>query len=316
MKIVHTASFWPESAHDSVMVLGNFDGMHKGHQAVIGRARDIARAQNLPLAMMTFEPHPRRFFQPELPMLRIVPFAEKARLLRDAGVEYLYVARFNAQFSKLSAEEFIGAILRETLHVAHVVTGHDFAFGNKRSGDGDTLNSYAKTYNYEYTQVPAVTMDGANAYSSTAIRQALAEGRMKDAAAILGRLYSIKGIIIHGDKRGRSIGFPTANIRPAPLYRPRYGVYAVRLHLGEKDYDAVANFGFRPTLDGQRCVLEVHAIDAEFDAYGHSARVEFLEFIRAEKKFSGVEALVAQISNDVEAAKAIHATHTPIVEVL
>lgn len=304
MKLIHTLSYWPKPAHGNVMALGNFDGMHKGHQAVIGRARDIARAQNRPLAIMTFEPHPRRYFKPDLPILRIVPFAEKARLLRAAGVDYLYVARFNQAFSQLSAERFMRHILCEGLQVAHVVTGHNFAFGHNRSGTVQTLREAAQQGNFAYTEVEAVA-DG-EVYSSTSIRKALREGQVNAAAAILGRPYSIHGVIIHGDKRGRSIGFPTANIRPSPLYLPRFGVYAVRLAVDDAEYEAVANLGLRPTVDGTHCLLEVHALDATFDGYGKHARVEFVQFIRPEQKFSGIDALVAQITQDCKAAKSIH----------
>lgn len=304
MKLIHTLSHWPQSAHGSVMALGNFDGVHKGHQAVIGRSRDIARAQSRPLAVMTFEPHPRRYFRHDQPVLRIVPFAEKARLLRDAGVDYLYVARFNRAFSQLSAEEFMQDMLGDKLHVAHVVTGHNFTFGHNRGGNAQTLHKAQQRGDFAYTEVEAVA-DG-EVYSSTSIRKALSEGRVEDAAAVLGRPYSIHGQIIHGDKRGRSIGFPTANIRPSPLFLPRFGVYAVRLLLGDVIYNAVANLGNRPTVDGQHCLLEVHALDTAFDGYGQQARVEFVHFIRPEQKFSGIDALTEQIAQDCVAAKAIH----------
>lgn len=305
MKIIRSLEYWPSTAYGSVMALGNFDGLHKGHQAVIGRARAIAREQGRPLAVMTFEPHPRRFFRPGLPILRIVSFSEKARLLREAGVDYLYVARFNRAFSGLSAQEFIAQVLGAGLHVGHVVTGHNFAFGHQRGGSVQTLRDAAAAGAFDYTQVEAVAREEA-VYSSTAVREALTEGRMRDAAALLGRPYSIHGTVIHGHKRGGGIGFPTANIRPAPLYLPRFGVYAVRLHVGGAHYEAVANFGNRPTVDGQTVLLETHALDAQFDAYGKAARVDFVDFIRPERKFSGIDALKAQIAQDVMAARAIH----------
>lgn len=306
MRIIRSLSNWPQAAHCSVMALGNFDGFHLGHQAVIGRAREIARSQNRPLAIMTFEPHPRRFFQPELPILRIVPFSEKARLLREAGVDYLFVARFNAAFSMLSAEEFVQAVLLRGLHVAHVVTGHNFAFGYRRGGDVEYLSSCAREKGFSYTRVDAAAMEDGEIYSSTAIRTALSEGRMEDAAALLGRSYAMRGLVIHGDKRGHGIGFPTANMRPAPLFLPRLGVYAVRLHVLGGVYPGVANLGLRPTVDGARKLLEVHALDATLDCYGAIAQVEFLSFIRPERKFPGLDALKAQISEDVRTAKAIH----------
>lgn len=306
MRIIRSLSHWPQAAQCSVMALGNFDGVHLGHQAVIGRAREIARNQNRLLAIMTFEPHPRRFFQPELPILRIAPFSEKARLLRDAGVDYLFVARFNAAFSMLSAEEFIQDILLKGLHVAHVVTGHNFAFGYRRGGNVEYLEACAKEKGFAYTRVDAAVMEDGDVYSSTAIRTALSEGRMEEVASLLGRSYAMRGPVIHGDRRGHSIGFPTANIRPAPLYLPRLGVYAVRLHVQGQVYSAVANLGLRPTVDGARKLLEVHALDAVLDCYGAHANVEFLSFIRPERKFPGLDALKAQIKDDVRTARAIH----------
>lgn len=306
MRITHTLSDWPEDARGAVMALGNFDGMHQGHQAVIAKARALAKAQGRPLAVMTFEPHPRRFFNPDLPILRITPFSDKARLLRAAGVEHLYVARFNRSFSELSADEFIGDVLLRALGVAHVVTGHNFGFGYKRSGDTAYLAEQAERLGYGYTRLELVKAEAGKAYSSTAIRHALEAGEVETAAAMLGRAYTMRGHVIHGDKRGRSIGFPTANIRPAPLFLPRYGVYAVRLHVADACFDGVANLGMRPTVDGSRRLLEVHALDMAQDVYGKEATVEFVKFIRPEMKFSGIDALKAQIAQDVMAARAIH----------
>lgn len=307
MRIVRDLPRWPQEAHGSVMALGNFDGMHRGHQAVIAEARDIATREGRPLAIMTFEPHPRRFFNPTLPILRIVPFSDKARLLRNAGVDFLYVSRFDHTLSLMSAEEFVTGVLLEGLKVGHVVTGHNFAFGHKRGGDVTFLRKRSEALGFGYTQVAAVMPDaGEHAYSSTAIRHALETGDVEEAAHLLGRAYTMRGHIIHGDKRGRGIGFPTANIRPAPLFLPRHGVYAVRLHVDGECYPAVANLGLRPTVDGKKRLLEVHALDVQVDLYGKEAQVEFVRFIRPEQTFAGLEALKAQIALDADAARAIH----------
>lgn len=302
MRIVHSIPFWPQAAHGCVIALGNFDGVHAGHQAVLSRARALAHAQGVPLAVMAFEPHPRRFFNPALPVLRIAPFAEKARLLRAAGVDYFHVAHFNAAFASLSADAFVRDILLDGLKVSHVVTGHNFAFGHKRQGDSAYLAERAAALGFGYTQVDAASREG-EVYSSSAVRNALSEGDVVAASAILGRTYAMRGLVIHGDQRGRTLGFPTANIRPSPLFLPKAGVYAVRMRLqrGETDgelMDGVANLGTRPTVDGHQLRLEVHLFDRDIDLYGRKVTVAFEAFIRAERKFDGLDALKGQISQD------------------
>lgn len=297
MKIIRSPETWPQEAHGAVMALGNFDGVHAGHRVVIGHAKALASAQGRPLAVMTFEPHPRRFFKPGLPILRIVPLAEKARLLRDLGVDYLYIARFNATFSQLSAESFLRRLLLDKLQVAHIVTGHNFAFGHHRQGNSDYLAQYSHLWHYAYTQVEAVAAKNI-VYSSSGVRQALSEGNIAMASHLLGRPYGIRGTVIHGQKRGRQLGFPTANIRPSPLFLPKAGVYAVRMTAGEQTYAGVANLGTRPTVDGHTQLLEVHVFDATPDLYGQHVSVEFASFIREEQKFDGIDALKTQIAAD------------------
>lgn len=294
------------------MALGNFDGLHRGHQAVMERARAESRKQAKPLSVMTFEPHPRRFFRPDLPVLRIVPFAQKARLLREAGVDYLFVARFNRAFSEITAERFVYDILQEKLRVSHVVTGYNFAFGHRRGGDADYLESCAAAGAFGYSRVPAYASNVApEGYSSTAIRSALENGNVEKAGAMLGRSYAMHGRVIHGERRGRTIGFPTANIRPSPLFMPRFGVYAVRMHLpfsGER-FEGVANLGVRPTVGGSQCLLETHAFGLNHEIYGAEAQVEFCHFLRGEEKFGSFDALKTQIAADAEQAQQYFATH-------
>lgn len=310
MKVIRSLETWPVAAHGSVMALGNFDGVHKGHQVVIRTAHDIAREESLPCTVMTFEPHPRRFFKPDLPLLRIIPLAEKLRQLRHEGVNYLYLARFNKAFSHIPAENFIRDILLERLQVRHVVTGHDFSFGHERNGNVDMLEQTAKIHGFRYHCIDAVG-DREHVYSSTAIREALTMGNMPEAAAILGRPYHLDGHVLHGDQRGRQIGFPTANIRPAPLFLPAYGVYAVRMYVCGAWYNGVANLGNRPTVDGQCCLLETHLFDFNKTLYGKKAHVELLQFIRPEQRFNGLDALKAQIARDCEIARGYFAKGTP-----
>ena len=299
MRIIRSFESWPQAAHGSVMALGNFDGMHRGHQAVIARAESLARAQNRPCAVMTFDPHPRRFFKPELPVLRVIPFAQKAQLMRNAGVDFLYVARFNRAFSELAAEEYLLDVLQEKLKVAHIVTGHDFAFGKGRRGNAAFLQNNAPAY----TSVEAVDGGGGEVFSSTGVRHALEAGDVEKAAQILGRPYVLRGSILHGDKRGRTIGFPTANLRPVPLFLPRFGVYAVRMKLAGKWHEGVANLGVRPTFGSEKPTLETHLFDFDGDIYGQRVEVELRRFIRAEQKFSGLEELKSQIARDGETAR-------------
>lgn len=304
MQIARSYEAWPVSARGSVMALGNFDGVHQGHRAVIETAKAIAESEQAPLSVMTFEPHPRRFFKPDLPILRIVPFSEKARLLDKLGVNYLFAARFNHAFSQISAEGFLEDILIQKLGVRHIVTGYDFAFGHHRSGNADFLARHAPSAGAGFTQVDQVVQAGDLPFSSTAIRTALKDGDMAQVAAMLGRHYQMQGSVIHGDKRGASIGFPTANIRPAPLFLPKRGVYAVRLHLPDgRVFDAVANLGVRPTVDGSHCLLEVHAFGLDENIYGQKVRVQFCHFLRSEQKFNGVDDLKAQIGKDKQEAE-------------
>ena len=304
MHISRTPQDWPSAAHGCVMALGNFDGVHQGHQAVIGQAAAIAKQQNRPLAVMSFEPHPRRFFKPDLPVLRICPLADKLRLLRGLGVDYLYLARFNAEFAAISAEAFVSNLLGAQLKVGHVVTGYNFAFGHKRGGDTDYLEQAAPAQGMGYSRVAAVADPQGDVYSSTLIREHLKAGNIAEAARLLGRPYCLTGPVIHGDARGRELGFPTANLRPSPLFLPAYGVYAVRFSLSDgRQWNGVANLGIRPTVSGRACQLESHLFDCDTNLYGLEAKVELCRFIRPEQRFDGLDALKAQIADDTRSAQ-------------
>lgn len=299
MRIIHSRNAWGQFPKNAVIALGNFDGLHKGHQVLLQQARALADDYGCPLAVMTFEPHPRRFFQPDLPILRIIPFAEKARLLKAAGVDILLVAPFNKPFASITAESFVTDMLVKELQVRHVVTGYNFTFGYKRGGDSSFLAAKAEEYGFGYLQVDAV-----EGYSSTAVRDALKAGDIAGANHMLGRPYAIQGTVLHGDKRGRQLGFPTANIRPAPLYLPKFGVYAVRLYVNGKWHDGVANLGIRPTIkNDSQPMLEVHLFDMVVEFYSERVKVELLHFVRGERKFDGLDALKAQIADDVIQAK-------------
>jgi riboflavin kinase/FMN adenylyltransferase len=301
MRILRDASPTPEICQGSVLALGNFDGLHRGHRAVIDAASARARELGAPAGLLTFEPHPRRRFRPELPALRLITLQDKCRLLAEWGLDFIRVIHFTDAFSRTSAQDFIATILQGRLRAAHIVTGEDYRFGHARAGDALMLKAFAASHGFGVTVCPPVLHKGANC-SSTRIRAALATGDMDEAHALLGRPYHISGIVRHGDARGRTLGFPTANLTPDRLFHPAFGVYAVRAHLGEQTINGVANVGLRPTFGGTKPRLEVHLFDWTADIYGEHMRVEFAQFIRPEQRFSGIDELRAQIIQDCEAA--------------
>jgi riboflavin kinase/FMN adenylyltransferase len=309
MRIYRHFETLPAEARGAAIAIGNFDGVHRGHQAVIGEAGRIARAAKLPWAVLTFEPHPRRVFQPDLPPFRLTPFRTKARVLEGLGVDAMIVQRFNRAFSQRPAEDFVREVLVKGFGARHIVAGYDFVFGYKRGGNCELLLTMGKQLGFGFTAVSAVD-DGTGAvYSSTRIREYLAAGDVKGAAAVLGRPFEIEGRVAHGDKRGRTIGFPTLNLHLGTVARPALGVYAVRIGRlveGRAEWiDGVANIGLRPTFGGDDIVLEAHAFDFEGDLYSQLISVALIEYIREEKKFDGLAALQAQIAADCLTARSI-----------
>lgn len=309
MRIYRHYRTLPDEARGAAIAVGNFDGVHKGHQAVIGEAGRIARANNIPWAVLTFEPHPRRVFQPHQPPFRLTSVRGKARAVEALGVDAMIVQRFNREFSQQPAETFVQDVLVDGFAANHVVAGYDFVFGHKRGGNCELLLSLGQKLGFRFTAVSAIN-DGAGAvYSSTRIRSCLQQGDVRGAAAILGRHFSYEGRVSHGDQRGRTIGFPTLNLHLGSTVRPALGVYAVRVGILEGDetvwHDGVANVGNRPTFGGKDVVLEAHVMDFSGDLYGKLIAVTLIDFIRAEKKFDGLEALRAQIATDTEAARNI-----------
>ena len=250
----------PADARGAVIAIGNFDGLHRGHQAVIAAARAHADAAEKSLALMTFRPHPRRFFRPDDEPFRLTPFRAKVRAIADLGVDTLFVWRFDAQMVSVSAEACVETVLHHGVGASHIVVGHDFAFGNKRRGNADLLRAKGSDFGFDVTVVEPALDASDQIYSSSVIRQYLRDGQPQRAAELLGRLWEIEGRVLTGDRRGRTIGFPTANIDPAEYVRPARGVYAVRTGVTAGDdtqwYDAVANLGVRPSVDGSRLLLE------------------------------------------------------------
>ncbi|MGV8995335.1 MAG: bifunctional riboflavin kinase/FAD synthetase [Parvibaculaceae bacterium] len=298
----------PKTLQGGVFALGNFDGVHKGHQIVIGEAAKVARELGVPLGVLVFEPHPKQFFFPDEPFFRLTPFRAKARLLADLGVDVLAALPFDAAMAKRQAPEFILDVLVNGLHASHVVAGYDFRFGKARSGDATMLAYMGGEEGFGTTIVEEVAHEG-EAYSSTRIRERLAAGDPRGAADLLGHWWTVETHVMSGDKRGRTIGFPTANLALEDHVQPALGVYAVRVEIEDGPhkglYDGVANFGKRPTFDKKDVILEVHLFDFAGDIYGHHIAVSFIDYLRAEKKFGGLDELKAQIALDSDKARAL-----------
>jgi riboflavin kinase/FMN adenylyltransferase len=294
----------PAQARGASVALGNFDGVHLGHAHLI-RAAHSARP-DLPLAVLTFEPHPRELFRPDDPPFRLSLSAERAAALAALGVKVVYELPFSQAFSQLTAERFITDVLAGGLGAAHLACGPDFAFGHRRGGNVALLGVRAEELGVGLTVVPPLC-DAEGPLSSTRIRRALQDGYPERATAELGRPWAIRGVVAHGDKRGRTIGFPTANIALGRHLEPARGVYAVMVRLPDgATCRGVANIGRRPTVnDGTESRLEVHLFDFEADLYGLELSVALHAFLRAEQKFENFAALRAQIGQDAEAARAL-----------
>lgn len=309
MRIYRHFEGLPPEAKGAAVAVGNFDGVHRGHQAVIGEAGRIARAAGLPWAVLTFEPHPRLVFDPDQPPFRLTPFRIKARQIEALGVEHLVVLHFDRLFAQRSAESFVHDVLVGGLAARHVVSGYDFVFGRGRRGNCEMLLAMGGDEDYGFTCVRPVLDAGGAPYSSTRVRDGLKAADPRGAATILGRPFEIEGRVEPGDRRGRTIGFPTANLQLGEYLRPATGVYAVRAGIDQGGQtlwrDGVANLGLRPTFAKQDLILEVHLFDADIDLYGRHLRVALIDYLRPERKFDGLPALQAQIAEDCARARAL-----------
>ena len=295
----------PPHLAGGIVALGNFDGFHLGHQAVIGRAVDQARAEGRPALVATFDPHPVRHFQPDAPPFRLTTLDQRERLFAAAGADGMIVFHFDGALAALEAEEFVRDRLVGLLGVGGVVTGEDFTFGHNKSGNAVTMAAFGARYGFTDATVGAVLLDGAPV-SSSRIRDALREGNPREAARLLTRPWAIEGIVQHGDKLGRDIGFPTANIDMGNYLRPAYGIYAVRGRLPDgRVVDGAANLGIRPSFDPPKELLEPHFFDFRGDLYGQRIEVELIDYLRPEAKFDTLEALVAQMEADCDRARTI-----------
>ncbi|OGT49058.1 MAG: riboflavin biosynthesis protein RibF [Gammaproteobacteria bacterium RIFCSPHIGHO2_12_FULL_38_11] len=295
-----------DSSHilpESIVTIGNFDGVHKGHQLLVNRLIDNARELNLPSVLLTFEPNPIEFFSPTHPPARLMRFFEKWHEIKKAGVDYFYCARFNNALSKLSAHEFVKTILVDQLNAKKIIVGDDFRFGAKRLGDVELLRTLGKKYNFTVEAILQLMHDELR-ISSTRIRNALRQGDFKMVSSLTDRPFTLSGKVAYGNQIGRTLGFPTANIYLRRKAVPMMGIFIVLVNgLNNKILPGVASIGYRPTFEGKQIILEVFLFDFDEIIYGRRITVEFLKKIRDEEKFKSIDQLVIQIRKDVEIAK-------------
>jgi riboflavin kinase/FMN adenylyltransferase len=296
--------FPPASLTRPTVAIGNFDGMHLGHKALAAGARRLAEEIGGPAAILTFEPHPRAFFRPEQPLFRLAPPGIKAKLAAREGLDAMITLGFDASFAALLPEDFVTDVLLRRLAVACVVVGHDFHYGARRGGSTDDLREAGERLGFRVEIVPPVLL-GDRPVSSSAIRDALGRGDIGLANAMLGHRWSVEAVVRHGDKRGRGLGYPTANLHLDSSTALRHGIYAVEAIIGDGRRPAVASFGRRPTFDGGAPKLEVHVFDFAGDLYGRLIEICFHAFLRDEAKFESLDALIRQMDRDSAEARRI-----------
>ena len=295
----------PDALRGAIVALGNFDGFHLGHQVVAGEAIAQARAAGKPAIIATFDPHPVRFFAPEAPWFRLTTLDQRQRLFEAAGADAMLVFDFDAALAATTAVDFIVELLVKRLGLTGVVTGEDFTFGKGRGGNIEVLRELGADHGLHATAMGPV-MDDDGVISSSRIRDALRAGDCATATRLLTRPFAVEGVVQHGDKNGRLLGFPTANVDMAHYLRPRYGIYAVRGRLPDgRVLDGAANLGIRPSFDPPKELLEPHFFDFAEDLYGQTIEVEFHAFIRPEAKFESMDDLMAQMHADCDQARAI-----------
>lgn len=298
MRIIRDSYFIDPTDRGAAAAIGNFDGVHLGHQSVLNIARAAAETAGAPLGVMTFEPHPRAFFAPQATPFRLMNATTRANRLAKLGVEKLYELPFNSALSALSAQEFASEIIAKRLGLAHVVVGEDFCFGKGRSGTARDLTAFGKDYGFGVTIAPMLDLD-IGEVSSTAIRQALTDGRPLDAAQMLGHYHRIDGPVIRGEQRGRDLGYPTANMSIAGLHPPKFGVYAVEVDVLEGphkgSYHGAASIGTRPMFGENTANCETFLFNFKGDLYGTEISVALVEYLRPELKFDSLDALIAQM---------------------
>ncbi len=307
MNVLYGYDHVPLNARGSVLAIGNFDGVHRGHQALLERVVEKAAELRAVPAVMIFEPHPREFFHPEEPHFRLTPLNEKLRLLERLGLKVAVVLPFNAQLAGMGAAEFIERVLVAGLGVRHVVIGYDFFFGNRRAGTPETMRAAGAELGFGVSVIAPVA-EGGEVFSSTAIRLKLAQGDVKGAARALGHWWRISGEVVGGARRGTGLGFPTANVPLSPGTALAHGIYAARVFIGGHCHESAAYLGTRPTFDNGKPVLEVFLLDFDGELYGRTIEVEFVDFIRPDKRFETSDALQRQMREDCDRSRRILAS--------
>lgn len=291
-----------QSERSPVVTIGNFDGVHRGHQLLLSRLIEESKKRNAPSCVFTFEPSPRSLLSPNR-VPRIAPWTEKIRLLRSFGIDQVILERFSIPFAQHPADWFVHEIIQKRLHAQAMVVGYDFRFGRARSGTVETISSLAPAV--EVVQLDALSEKDL-VVSSSQIREKVAKGAVEDAADLLGRPYSLCGVVVSGEKRGRNLGYPTANIQTDYTLIPETGVYAIRARVDYGDWkEGIANLGYNPTFQGQKFKIEVHLFEFSADIYGCDIEVEFLHRIREERRFPSARALVEQLSLDIQKVKSL-----------
>ena len=304
MQVVHGFDHVPRPARGAVLAIGNFDGVHRGHQALLQRVKDIAKPLKVPAGVLAFEPHPRTLFQPGRPHFRLTTITQRIALFQRFGLDLAIVLPFDAKLAALSAEAFTERVLVAGLGIKHAVIGYDFHFGKGRGGSPASLAAAGRDMGFGVTIVDPVA-EGGEVVSSSAIRAELAQGDVVGAAQLLGHTWRVAGEVKGGAKRGTGMGYPTANIGLAPGTALAHGIYAVKVHVGGKVHDGAAYLGTRPTFDNGDAVLETFLLDFDGDLYGRTIELEFIGFIRADRKFESTTALVTQMDQDVANTRAI-----------
>ncbi len=305
MERLDGSSAVPSRLAGGIVALGNFDGFHLGHQAVVGRAVARARAEGRPALVATFDPHPVRLFRPETPPFRLTTLDQRARLFAEAGADAMVVFGFDAALAALTAEQFVAARLVGALQVGGVVTGEDFTFGKGKGGNAAVLAAEGQTRGFSAETVGPVALDGEQV-SSSRIREALRQGDLATATRLLTRPFAIEGVVQHGDKVGRTIGYPTANLDMGNYLRPAYGIYAVTGRLDDGTLlRGAANLGIRPSFDPPKELLEPYFFDFSGDLYGRGLEVALIDYLRPEAKFDSLDALIRQMDIDCAKAKAV-----------